>query len=123
MIWVISYAANDMSSFQRLPWHEQRVALLKRLAGLFPRGFPSTIDVWSRSGGGDMPSRLVSNPNGLAHGFPENELECANNYLLKYPWRDIVHNGYVIRQPRWSGHYEIADEGWAVVEQDAYMPL
>ena len=114
---LISYVAADMRSFEYLPWHEQRVLLLKRLAVLFPRGQtfdPYNVPVWSESRINGH--RSVSNPNGLACGFPESQLMWAKDYFLKYPWSDIVRAGYVAEAPAGSKRYEITDEGWAVIE-------
>jgi hypothetical protein len=108
----IGIDAVNLASFKEDTVDHQDVMLLKRLAFLFPRGQtfnPYRVAVW-------IDGR--PNPNGLAAGFPRNELEEAERYLLCLPWWEIVHNGYVAEAPSGSGKYEITDEGWAVVESN-----
>jgi hypothetical protein len=105
----IASIASNLDEFRRLPPHVQGRALLKALADRFPRDKFNRQNLLLEPYG-------VSDSEGFALGFPENERHDALKFLFGAPWRFIVNNGHIFD----TGHdfYEITPEGWEEAAAD-----
>ena len=102
----------SLASLGDLSPHDQGAFLLIRLAKVFPRSMTfSKADLfWCDV---DRPD-----PYGLAAGIPRQEQRRAVQHFLTYPWREIVHAGYVSKASAGSGEYEVTEKGWALVARN-----
>jgi hypothetical protein len=105
----IASVAKNLAELKALSTAEKGMALLRRLAHLYPQ---------VRGTGGLHKGNLLlpNDPYALAYGFPANENMSIREYLLGVPWTRLVNEGFLV-DPSGSGFYLLSDEGVEAVKK------
>jgi hypothetical protein len=111
----IASVAKTLVELKKLPLQDQAMALLRRIAQIFPQ---------NRISDGPHKANLLlpNDPYSLAAGFDLSENMPVRLYLLGRPWNWLVNEGYLI-DPGGNGFYSISDEGLEAIEGSKSEPV